>query len=366
MNSLRILILSRRTSTGAVALWAMGMFMGAWMLSACGTTGEVVQVTHVSAQQDYNGLGEKDLARLEEIKKARENKKADLELKNVIQSTPNYSVMEYLSKYPASGDTSTQDYRVGGYDVLDIVVYEEQDLSRTNVPVSADGHISFPLIGRVHVDNLTTSQIETQISDLLAKGQFVLDAHVSVTVTDYKSRQFMVLGSVKLPGTYPLKAKERVLDAVSRAGGVDFEQGGNQAVVIRTLTQGAGHEEEKIVIRIDLPGLLKGGDQVSNLLLAGNDLLYIPKAENFFIIGQVNKPGSYPYLEKQITLVEAISKAGGFTQIAARNRTRIIRMVNGEEQIIKVQVDAITDAGKKGQDIGVLPGDVIVVPESFF
>ena len=347
-------------------MWVMGIFLGAWMLCSCATTGDVVRVTQVSAQKDYNGLGEKELARLEEIRKAREGKKPDNELKNVIQSTPNYSVMEYLSRYPDSRDASTLDYRVGGYDVLDIEVYEEEDLSRKNVPVSADGHISFPLIGRLYVENLTTSEIETRISDLLAQGQFVLDAHVSVTVIDYKSRQFMVLGSVKLPGTYPLKAKERVLDAVSRAGGVDFEQGGSHAVIIRTVNPGTGHAEEKIAIRIDLPGLLKGGDQASNLVLAANDLLYIPRAESFFIIGQVNKPGSYPYFEKQITLVEAISKAGGFTQIAARNRTRIIRMINGEEQIIQVQVDAITDSGKKGQDIGILPGDVIVVPESFF
>ena len=67
-----------------------------------------------------------------------------------------------------------------------------------------------------------------------------------------------------------------------------------------------------------------------------------------------------------ITLVEAISMAGGFTKIAARNRTRIVRMEDGIEKIIVVKVDAITRAGKKGQDILLRPGDVIVVPESFF
>jgi hypothetical protein len=46
--------------------------------------------------------------------------------------------MEYLSKYPDSRDASTLDYRVGGYDVLDIVVYEEEDLSRKNVPLCAN------------------------------------------------------------------------------------------------------------------------------------------------------------------------------------------------------------------------------------
>jgi len=175
----------------------------------------------------------------------------------------------------------------------------------------------------------------------------------------------MVLGAVRSPGTYPVQAKERILDAISKAGGIDFTQGGKQGMVIRTEHLGTD-KEEKIVIRIDLSNLLKGGDQVSNLLLADKDLIYVPRAENFYLIGEVKQPGAYPYLEKEITLVEAISKAGGFTQLAARNRTRIVRVENGVEKIIEINVDAITDGGKKAQDVRILPGDVIVVPESFF
>ena len=358
----------RKYYTGALGNFVLTGFVFLLLvvfISACGSTGDVVKVTTVSNSKPYNGLGEQELARLEEIRRIRETKKADSELKDVISATPNYSVMEYLKKYPEFVDASLNNYRVGGYDVLDIVVYEEPDLSRNNVRVSADGYISFPLIGRMKADGLNTSEIEKRISDSLAAGQFILDAHVSVSVADYKSRKFMVLGSVKLPGTYPLKARERVLDAISRAGGVDFEQGGNQGVIIRTLKADTG-EEKKIAIRIDLTGLMKGGDQLSNLPLADADLLYIPKAENVYIIGQVNNPGSYPYLQSDLTVVEVISKAGGFTPIAARNKTRIIRMENGEERIIEVRVDAITDAGKKGQDVRIMPGDVIVVPESFF
>jgi polysaccharide export outer membrane protein len=80
----------------------------------------------------------------------------------------------------------------------------------------------------------------------------------------------------------------------------------------------------------------------------------------------VGSPGQYPYTEKEVTLVEAIGRAGGFTPIAARNRTRIIRQEDGKEKIITVKVDAITEAGMKGQDIQVMPGDVIIVPESYF
>ncbi|MEW6672081.1 MAG: polysaccharide biosynthesis/export family protein [Thermodesulfobacteriota bacterium] len=327
----------------------------------CGAGGQVVQVTTVS-EGDLQGIGEENMAQLGEIREAMKKEKKPGAIDEVLEGTPHYTVDQYLKLNPNANNPSAQDYRVGGYDVIDITIYEEADLSRKDVRISAEGYITFPLVGRLQVEGLATSEIEKLISLKLAEGQYLLDAHVSVTVTDYKSKQFMVLGAVKEPGTYPLKAKERVLDALSRAGGIVFDNVGKQVMIIRTVSSNAG-KEKKMVVRMDVEGLLKGGAQ---FLLQDKDLVYIPKAEFFYIIGQVTKPGSYQYQQETITLVEAISMAGGFTPIAARNKTRIVRVENGVEKIIQVQVDAITQSGKKAQDVKVLPGDVIVVPESFF
>ena len=330
-------------------------------VGGCGTSGEVVQVTTVS-EGDLKGIGEENMAQLGEIIEARKKEKTPDAIDEVLEGTPHYTAEQYLKLNPDANNPSAQDYRVGGYDVIDINVYEEADLSRKDVRISADGYISFPLVGRLKVEGLTTSEIEKLISLKLAEGQYLLDAHASVTVMDYKSKQFIVLGAVKEPGTYPLKAKERVLDAISRAGGIVFENVGKQVMIIRTTGSNAG-SDKKLVVRMDVDGLLKGGAQ---FLLQDKDLVYIPKAEHFYIIGQVTNPGSYLYQQEVITLVEAISMAGGFTPIAARNKTRIVRVEGGVEKIIQVQVDAITKSGKKAQDVKVLPGDVIVVPESFF
>lgn len=327
----------------------------------CGTSGEVVQVTTVS-EVDLKGLGEETMAQLGEIMEARKKDQTSEGIEQVLEKTPHYTLDQYLKLNPEANNPDAQDYRVGGYDVIDINIYEEADLSRKDVRISADGYISFPLVGRLKVDGLNTSEIEKLISEKLAQGQYLLDAHVSVTVMDYKSKQFMVLGAVKGPGSYPLKAKERVLDAISRAGGIVFENVGKQVMIIRTVSSDAGNEK-KVVVRMDVDGLLKGGAQ---FLLHDKDLVYVPKAEFFYIIGQVTKPGSYLYQQESISLVEAISTAGGFTPIAARNKTRIVRVEDGVEKIIQVQVDAITKSGKKAQDVKILPGDVIVVPESFF
>ncbi len=94
-------------------------------------------------------------------------------------------------------------------------------------------------------------------------------------------------------------------------------------------------------VNIDLKGLLEDGDQTANLYMQDKDVLFIPAAQHFYIIGQVKEPGSFALTDREITLVEAISRAGGFTPIAARNRTRIIRVEKGVEKIITVKIVAI-------------------------
>jgi len=334
-------------------------------LSACGTGGDVVKVTKVN-DTALETLGEEERTRLEQIRQAADTRDIDPEVTQMIEATPNLSVSEYLAQYPEARGTEGVDYEVGGYDVLSITVYEEQDLSKDALRVSADGYISFPLIGRLEVAGLTTSDIEELISRRLAQEQYLLDAHVSVMVTGYNSKRFLILGAVENPGCYSLKARECVLDGISRAGGIDAEQQASKKAMIVRTHNSPGLGEHKVVINVDLQGLLKRGNQISNIYLADKDVIYVPTAEYFYIIGQVNHPGSFAIPDREITLVEAIGMAGGFTRIASRNKTRIIRVEEGVEKIIQVKVDAITKAGKKIQDVCIQPNDVIVVPESFF
>jgi polysaccharide export outer membrane protein len=332
-----------------------------FLLSYCGTGGEVVTI---SIARSGEGLDHSVLSKLEKIKKTSTTEGPDNPLSNVIAETPHLSVSEYLSKYPRAKAAAGY-YTVGGYDVLNIKVYEEADLTREEVRVSGDGYITFPLIGKLKVAGLSSTEIERLISDKLAEQQYLLNAHVSVTVTGFFSKHFMVLGAVKNPGSYPLQPRERVLDGVSKAGGVELDLASTRAMIIRTLSPDSD-SEQKIVININLKGLLKRGDQVCNIYLMDKDALYVPPAEHFYIMGQVRAPGAYTMPEGEMTLVEAIGVAGGFTRIAARNSTRIIRVEEGVQKIIEVKVDAITEAGKKIHDVPIKPGDIIVIPESFF
>jgi polysaccharide export outer membrane protein len=89
------------------------------------------------------------------------------------------------------------------------------------------------------------------------------------------------------------------------------------------------------------------------------------KQDVVHLIGQVATPGPYRITHAE-TLMSTISKAGGFTPIAKRNKVKIIRKTNGGSRVFFVDMARITKEGKLEEDVLLLPGDVIIVPERFF
>jgi polysaccharide export outer membrane protein len=88
------------------------------------------------------------------------------------------------------------------------------------------------------------------------------------------------------------------------------------------------------------------------------------KEKEVFVLGEVNRSGAIPMLGKNLSVLEAVTKAGGFTEFAAPNRTRVIRVEEGEEKTIKVNLNKVR-RGDKSLDIILKSGDIIVVPETY-
>lgn len=86
-----------------------------------------------------------------------------------------------------------------------------------------------------------------------------------------------------------------------------------------------------------------------------------------YVLGEVKKPGSITLpVERKLTVLEAITLAGGFTDLAAKDKTKVIRNVEGKSYSFNIEVSRITKKGDKSADIYLEPNDVIHVPQSFF
>ncbi|OGR98174.1 MAG: hypothetical protein A2016_00430 [Elusimicrobia bacterium GWF2_62_30] len=89
--------------------------------------------------------------------------------------------------------------------------------------------------------------------------------------------------------------------------------------------------------------------------------------KQIYVLGEVKKPGAITLpAERRLTVLEAITLAGGFTELAAPDRTKVLRNANGQNQNLQVEISRITKQGDKSADIFLEPNDTVFVPQSFF
>lgn len=240
-------------------------------------------------------------------------------------------------------------YMVGADDVLRVTVYGNPDLDAT-VRVSSDGTILFPLLGQVQIGGMSVSQVSQQLGKRLADG-YIVNPQVSVFVEEFRSKKAIIIGQVRTPGLYELSGPTSVLELISKAGGLTPEAG-DKATIKRKPGSGAAGEK---LITVNLRDLLERGQATVDAPIMDGDNVFVSKSEVFYVTGEVGRPNSYRF-EEGTTVIQAITMAGGFSPIASKSRVRIIRKLDGAEQVIK----------SVAMDVPLMPDDVVVVPESFF
>jgi len=342
--------------------WGLVLAATLFLFACASTGGQVVQVQKDTGEVEQM-LAEEDAKQVEAFReKTQDVTEQPPELRQAVQEAKHMDVSDYMAG--KSGELAGDEYYVGGDDILSVTVFEDAELNVEEVRVTNDGTINMPLLGQLQVAGKTTSAIEDQIAQGLIEENYLINPHVSVQVVEYNSHEVLVLGAVEKSGPYTLQKAESVLGVLSKAGGVDMEKAGQEIVVVRTETwQG---QKQKLAIHINLRDLLSQERTTNNLRVQDKDTVYVPKAKKFFVIGQVNEPGGY-VLRDETSVVEAVSMAGGFTRIAARNRVKISRVVDGEKQVLIVNVEQLTEQGGTAEaNVLIRPGDVVIVPESYF
>jgi polysaccharide export outer membrane protein len=126
----------------------------------------------------------------------------------------NVTGSQSVSVNPSGADA----YRLGAGDRIRVTVFGEEDLSG-EFQIDSSGTFSLPLIGSVDAMNLTTRELELQISGKLQEG-FLKNPRTSIEVLNY--RPFYILGEVNAPGSYPYQAGLTVLNAAALAGGFTY------------------------------------------------------------------------------------------------------------------------------------------------
>jgi polysaccharide export outer membrane protein len=172
------------------------------------------------------------------------------------------------AKQTWSAKASSNDYKIGSGDILEITIWKEPDLSREAVLVRTDGKISFPLLNDVQAAGLTPLEMKKNME--VGLKEFISNPFVTITVTSPESQKIYILGEVLNTGEYPLTKNLTVLQAFALAGG--FTEWASKKEIILMRKEGG---KDKIY-RINYKNIIKGKDLSQNIKLKADDTIIVP------------------------------------------------------------------------------------------
>jgi polysaccharide biosynthesis/export protein len=253
---------------------------------------------------------------------------------------------------PAAASQAPQDvaYVIGPNDLLTISVFDEPDLTN-KYRVDADGMLTFPLVGRVAASGLTLLEFQQRLTAGLAQG-YLKNPQIRVEVDQYKSQSIFVTGEVRSPGKITMTGALSLIEALALAGS-PTTSASNEIIVVHPRKPSAegqptlpGESRDAETTRVDLKQL-QIGKAGKNVVLHDGDTIFVPKAETFYITGQVRSPGMF-VLDPGMTVLQALSIAGGLTERGSDRGIKIIRFVNNK----RTEIDAkLTDSVKANDTI---------------
>ena len=239
-----------------------------------------------------------------------------------------------------------KDYRISAGDVIHLQIEDAPELSHI-YRVNSSGYIEMPVLGLVEAQRRTTSELARQITKGLQNEEYLNMPNVLVTIRQYNSQTFLVQGSVRNPGPFQAEGRPSLMMMIALAGGLAGDYGPMAFILRRnklhhnktkrpaleadtqisslqdqtpdpaqsTQTPAGGSasapstDPNYELIEVNLSALYKG--QFDQRVEPG-DIINIPRADVFFVTGEVKSPGSFT-LKEGTTLRQALSLAQGMT-----------------------------------------------------
>jgi len=248
-----------------------------------------------------------------------------------------------LAVWPAAG--ATEHLLVPG-DVLKITTRGEPDLSGT-FTVGDDGVLVLPLnAGKIKIQGMTLAAFGDAVTQAMA--QFVKEPQVTVELSKIKLPNVKVLGEVKKEGAYDLPDGSNVFHAIVAAGGFTALADRARISILHD-----DNTREKVDLTLEDRATPAALPKVSD-----GDVINVPQLGHYTVVGEVVKPAVNEQLPSdRLTLLQAVTRAGGFTPRGNQKRVRLMR---ADRTSLTADLSDPT-AGDGGLDV--LNGDTIIVDE---
>ena len=229
-------------------------------------------------------------------------------------------------------------YRLGKFDIVQVTVWEHQELSLPLGPyrndnsvgqmVDENGEMFYPYAGQLKVEGKTISELRDMIveglSSVLNKPQ------LEVRLLRSQSQKAYVEGGVTKSGVIPLSnIPTTLLEALNASGGVHPTIGNPKDVAL--VREGKAYS-------IDLTASYAAGKGPGDVVLKDGDVVHVGEQtapdQKVFVLGEVSKQQALPILRGQLSLAQALAEVGGLQALSAQSRG--IYVIRGGESAINV------------------------------
>ena len=252
--------------------------------------------------------------------------------------------------------------RIGKNDLIGITVYDSPELTRT-VRVDSDGTIRLPMLEKhIQAAGLYPEELEKSITAALVNEQVLVDPVVTVSVVEYRSRPINVVGAVRTPSTFQDTGVVTLLDAITQAGGLADDAG--QEILVSRAQPSTDGKTPAMVQRIPVKGLFDGVDTSLNVTLQGGDVVRVPEAGRFYVVGNVKTPGAFVIKDgSQSSVLKALALSQGLSRYS-QHTAYVYRTEGGAggKSVIPIQLKKIMD--RKSPDVPLMANDILYIPES--
>jgi len=241
---------------------------------------------------------------------------------------------------------------IGASDLVRITVNDSPELSQS-FRVDVEGNLNLPLLqGPLPAAGLMPDALRDKLAAALKAQHLLVNPVVVVSVIEYRSRNVTIAGEVKTPMTIQELGDLRVLDALSQAGGL-LPEAGPEIIV-----EGANGSTQRISVR----ELFDGLHPKLNIPVTAGSQIRVPECERVFVVGNVKRPGAFPFLDlNDTTVLKLLALSGGLDSFS-RSKAYIYRTEPGNAQKTEIVVPLKRILDRKAEDVKLAANDILYVP----
>jgi polysaccharide export outer membrane protein len=241
---------------------------------------------------------------------------------------------------------------IGASDLVHLTVDDSPELTQS-FRVDKQGNLNLPLIqAPLHAEGLMPDALRDEIAATLRAQRLLVNPVVDVSVVEYRSRDVTIAGAVKTPITIQEIGNLRILSALSQAGGL-LPDAGPEVIV----EQANGSTQ-----RLSVRQLFDGYHPELNILIRAGAQIRVPQCQQVFVVGNVKRPGAFPFQNLQdTTVLQLLALSGGLDSFTL-NKAYIYREEQGSTQKTEIEIPLRRILDRKAQDVKLAANDILYVP----